>query len=442
VGRTLQASLAGQLEKLLASTGTALSEHVAKTARAGEQDALARREAVAALREKLQQELAGLRAALEQNIGRQGELISAQTSALTASTQQLEQLAASAGRQLDGLGEGVGKRLEQVADSVGVQLGQMSEWLSRKLEQLSGDVGQQLLQATSGAGEQLSQLGEGLGQQLTQLTGNISTQLAQVTGSIGAQLTQVTGNMDAQLAQLSGGVGEQLTRLTDGVGRELEARLSLSAELTERVQGAQALLTQSAGSFDQALTRQAQAVEALVGHGREQLAQLQETASQSTLAAVERVVQLAQGQAERLAQFESELQRVQQGHAQELSEQLGRHAAQLGSGLEGTGALVHEAADLLKATSVELSAVAESFAGSVERQRESAATWLETLGELEGAVERAGRGAAADALGDQLASTQEVFARQLQFQRELFEQLRSLRSPPHPSVHGERDVSA
>jgi hypothetical protein len=57
-------------------------------------------------------------------------------------------------------------------------------------------------------------------------------------------------------------------------------------------------------------------------------------------------------------------------------------------------------------------------------------------------VERAGRGAAADALGDQLASTQEVFARQLQFQRELFEQLRSLRAPPSAPAHEERDVSA
>ncbi|HEX6242722.1 MAG TPA: hypothetical protein VFZ61_17535, partial [Polyangiales bacterium] len=109
---------------------------------------------------------------------------------------------------------------------------------------------------------------------------------------------------------------------------------------------------------------------------------------------------------------------------------------------EATTTLVQQAAELLKASSVEMGAVAEMFAASVERQREAASSWLESLGELEGAVERAGRGAAADALGDQLASTQEVFARQLQFQRELFEQLRTLRTPPAPNLHGEHDVSA
>jgi len=48
------------------------------------------------------------------------------------------------------------------------------------------------------------------------------------------------------------------------------------------------------------------------------------------------------------------------------------------------------------------------FATSVERQREASDAWLESLGEIDGAVERAGRHAASDALADQLASTQEV----------------------------------
>jgi hypothetical protein len=89
-----------------------------------------------------------------------------------------------------------------------------------------------------------------------------------------------------------------------------------------------------------------------------------------------------------------------------------------------------------------MGAVAEMFQKSIERQREAAQAWMESLGELEGAVERAGRGAAADALGDQLASTQEVFARQLQFQRELFEQLRTLRVAGGGASQGEHDVSA
>jgi alpha-D-ribose 1-methylphosphonate 5-triphosphate synthase subunit PhnG len=57
-------------------------------------------------------------------------------------------------------------------------------------------------------------------------------------------------------------------------------------------------------------------------------------------------------------------------------------------------------------------------------------------------VERAGRHAASDALSDQLASTQELFTRQLQFQRELLEQLRALRGGTgNRFANGERDVS-
>ncbi len=140
-------------------------------------------------------------------------------------------------------------------------------------------------------------------------------------------------------------------------------------------------------------------------------------------AAFEALTSGAQG----LQQVLASLEVHQTGHAKALSDELNAHAQGLGKSLESTTTLVHEAASVLKANSIEMAAVAEMFAASVERQREAAKTWIESLGEIEGAVERAGRGAAADALGDQLASTQEVFARQLQFQRELFEQLRTLR---------------
>jgi len=106
---------------------------------------------------------------------------------------------------------------------------------------------------------------------------------------------------------------------------------------------------------------------------------------------------------------------------------------------------VQEAASVWRASSAEMHAVVESFASSVERQREASDAWLESLGDVEGSVERAGRDAARDALSDQLASTQEVLARQLQFQRELFEQLRTLRGEPAPAAarpqHGDADVS-
>jgi hypothetical protein len=89
-----------------------------------------------------------------------------------------------------------------------------------------------------------------------------------------------------------------------------------------------------------------------------------------------------------------------------------------------------------------MQAVADLFARSIERQREASDAWLENLGEVEGAALRAGQDAARDALADQLVATQEVFARQLQFQRELFEQLRALRGPTRAgALNGEHDVS-
>jgi hypothetical protein len=378
-GRDLQASLAQQVERMVQRTGQTLTEHFARSAQIVEQDAAARREGDAALRDKLKAELEVLRASLTEDAAARREGDAALRDKLKA---ELEILRAA-------LTQDAGAHRDADA-ALRDRLQAEHETLRASLER--------------GAAQQ-------------------------------AELAR------AQLSALDA-ASQRLGQLAERVGEQLSAPLTVVAQLSERSQNAMALLEQSGSALEGALARHDHAVESLVGAAREQLARLQETAAEGTLAAVERVVSLSNEQAERLARFEAQLQAAQQGHGQQLSEQLRAHAADLGRGLEGTGALVREAANLLKASSVELGAVGEAFARSVEQQREAASTWLESLGELEGAVERAGRGAAADALGDQLASTQEVFARQLQFQRELFEQLRSLRAPPSPPAHGERDVSA
>ena len=81
------------------------------------------------------------------------------------------------------------------------------------------------------------------------------------------------------------------------------------------------------------------------------------------------------------------------------------------------------AAGMVQAGGVELTAVAQMFADAVDRQRDAAREWLDNLGHVERAVADAGEGAAADALGQHLARTHEIFDRQLRFQRELFDQL-------------------
>jgi len=102
------------------------------------------------------------------------------------------------------------------------------------------------------------------------------------------------------------------------------------------------------------------------------------------------------------------------------------HTRELGEKLSTTGEAVRGAAELVQAGGAEMMAVAEHFGASVEHQREAANQWLESLGQIEGAVDEAGRGAAAEALDRRLAATQEIFATQLEFQRELFRQLHAL----------------
>jgi hypothetical protein len=87
--------------------------------------------------------------------------------------------------------------------------------------------------------------------------------------------------------------------------------------------------------------------------------------------------------------------------------------------------VVREAAALVQSGGAELIAVAEMFAGAVDRHREAAAAWLESLGGVEAAVDQASESLAARGLGEQLGRARELFDVQLQFHRELLLQLRA-----------------
>ncbi|MCC6557630.1 MAG: hypothetical protein IT372_32150, partial [Polyangiaceae bacterium] len=95
--------------------------------------------------------------------------------------------------------------------------------------------------------------------------------------------------------------------------------------------------------------------------------------------------------------------------------------------LAATTAVVREAADLVRAGGAEMASVSEMFAGAVDRYREASEKWLDSLGAIEDAIDRKERGETADLLGSYLDQTREVFDHSLQFQRELFSELRALR---------------
>jgi len=422
-GKVIQASLGQQVEQMVRKTSDAVAAHMAETVRVLDRDLSAKREADGAVR-----------AQVEQLVKSASDAVSTQM----ADTARVLEQDLTAKREADaGLRALVGEQLSTLRAELSKAAAAQSELLTGQ----AGVVEKALLQAVAQQGAQLATQREQAEAHMAALGESSRALTARLDDDAKARREEA-GELFGNLASKLDDAGQNLGHLAEGMGEQLKARLDAESSLAEQSRDAMALLEQSGKALEESLTRHDLAVESLVEHAGQQLVRMGDNAQQSAGVAVARMVELASEQSERLAGLESLLQSSQAQHVQGLSDQLTGHAERLGKGLEGTTGLVHEAAGLLKASSIEMAAVAEMFAKSVERQREAASSWLESLGELEGAVERAGRGAAADALGDQLASTQEVFARQLQFQRELFEQLRTLRAPQPVPVHGEHDVSA
>jgi hypothetical protein len=261
--------------------------------------------------------------------------------------------------------------------------------------------------------------------------------LERLSSQIGGELERLSGALSTQLEQRLASERSQ-----DERAERVLAQLSTSASAIEQGSARQAAsLVESAALLDAGIARQSSALEALIARVSALLPELADAAQSGAASTLARLREHAELQATRFAELEAALSRGREQQALGLAEQLESHAAELEQRLAKTSAAVQEAAAIWQSSSAEMQAVAELFANSVERQREASDAWLESLGEIESAVERAGRHAASDALAEQLASTQEVFARQLQFQRELFDQLRALRAVQSRASSGEQDVS-
>jgi hypothetical protein len=83
-----------------------------------------------------------------------------------------------------------------------------------------------------------------------------------------------------------------------------------------------------------------------------------------------------------------------------------------------------QSAAALEKGGVELTSTAELFGASVDKYREASDKWLTGLSVLRAAAERAAQGDAQDMLAAYLEQTREVFDHTLQFQRQLFNELR------------------
>jgi hypothetical protein len=133
-------------------------------------------------------------------------------------------------------------------------------------------------------------------------------------------------------------------------------------------------------------------------------------------------------QATRIADLDERLGRERDATAVLLSEKLAAHAQGVGESLHATASLVRDAVGLVHAGGTEMTLVAEMFTSAVDRYCGASEKWLDSLSTIEAAVEKKGGGEAVDLLAAYLDQTREVFDHSLAFQRELFTELRALRS--------------
>jgi hypothetical protein len=357
-----------------------------------------------------------------------GQLLAQQQTALTVQRRSLHELLVGVRAEFarEREREQV-DRLEGVRTQVGAELARLSAELTAELERRSqrerdhderAQSAAVQLAAAGGAIERLPQLVQAAVERSVVAAQQVLTQLVELT------------------EQRIGGVSQLLSD-------ELAQRATRAGELDERAVLALERVDRSAQLFDGAIAQQSRGLEALLERIGALLPELTEAAQSGAADTLARLRELGEQSATRLTQLESKLADGRHTHARELADQLTSHADELELRLGKTSDAVHEASAIWQASSAEMQAIVQLFASSVERQREASEAWLESLGDIEAAVERAGRHAASDALSDQLASTQELFARQLQFQRELLEQLRALRGGTGARfANGELDVSA
>ncbi|HKP60245.1 MAG TPA: hypothetical protein VJV78_26150 [Polyangiales bacterium] len=392
---------------------------------------------------------------LEQLAARSGEALSAQSSALAEVARDVTREIERDARQRR---DEAAQSLEAMRARLDVAENARATAHGRELEALTGLHTRTLADSE----HRWAELLERLDQQLEAARAAEQEQLRRLDAQA-ADAREREREQIEQLEDLRARVGSELERLSAGLGEQLEQRLASEREHDARAertatqlatasaaleqastkqQAALERVDRSADLFDAAIARQDHGLLSLIERVGTLLPQLTEAAQTGAFETLARLRELGEAQATRLVQLESTLADGRAAHARELAERVTDHAWELEQRLEKTSEAVQEASAIWQASSAEMQGVAQLFASSVDRQREASEAWLESLGDVEAAVERAGQHAASDALSDQLASTQELFTRQLQFQRELLEQLRALRSGGSTRfASGERDVS-
>lgn len=261
-------------------------------------------------------------------------------------------------------------------------------------------------------GEIQAQSGRAVEAQQARL-GEFEAALRSAQAETAASFGEVAASIQTQNSQAA---EKQQTRLAEFEATLGAARVKTATEFSQIANQMQAQISENSGQLSQQLSevtaRLLEAETHLIARHANFSEQLDARSDTQQL---------------QLVQIQEALLDQQNKHAETLGEVFGEQMAALEEQLSSSTSLVAEAADLVKGGGAELITVAETFGAAVEQQRAAAAQWLESLGDLERSVTDAGEAAAADVLGQHLARTHEVFDRQLRFQQELIEQLRTNR---------------
>jgi hypothetical protein len=171
--------------------------------------------------------------------------------------------------------------------------------------------------------------------------------------------------------------------------------------------------------------------EALLEAHRSEIAQLRRAIETDGARIVEIATRGLEARAEKDAGHDARLARLAESVASLVSTVEAHTAAseaRLAALEEKLAAHYAASADVLRDGGEDLTSVAQLFAGAVDRYREASDRWLGGLTALRTAAEQAAKGDAQDLLGAYLDQTREVFDHSMQFQRQLFVELRQLAS--------------
>lgn len=352
---------------------------------------------------------AALRGLAESLETRLGALTDAETTRVATVTESVQTSARSI---LDALSASDRARSEATTSTVET----LVRSIEARLDALAGTLAQAFEAGTRPAAESLSTLATSLG-----------TSLNEATAPVGDRLVGIAD----ELARTSTTVRERAERDAEAT-RAAEERL---AQLFARLEEASERVGRAAAEQSSAVDRVVAAAEARI--------ETSETASEERLRGLlDRIDAMVEADRERTSALDTALRTSTTNTASEVASLLAAHAKELSTELEKTQALVHEAASLVHAGGAELESLATAFGESVDRHRQAADEWLANLGKVEAAVVSSGEAAAADVLGQQLARAHEMFDRQLRFQNELLERLRSFGSAPNEATAEDAPESA